>query len=149
MSSRKGMDSGSPGNIRILEPCARPCAYLFGGVEALQLRMQAMGTSISASLLLTLPYLMTIIVLTIVSIRAGRAYPEGACGTKHSVQTGRPRLTHNLISQLSHRLSRMPLSGNPATSGILEPLGLPLKNMRRRRKEGFALLTVQVVKFSL
>lgn len=47
-------------------------AYLFGGVEALQLRMQAMGTSISASLLLTLPYLMTIIVLTFVAIRADK-----------------------------------------------------------------------------
>ena len=47
-------------------------AYLFGGVEALQLRMQAMGSSISASLLLTLPYLMTIIVLTLVAIRAGK-----------------------------------------------------------------------------
>jgi simple sugar transport system permease protein len=53
-------------------------AYLFGGVEALQLRMQAMGSSISASLLLTLPYLMTIIVLTIVSIRAGKGILLGA-----------------------------------------------------------------------
>lgn len=53
-------------------------AYLFGGVEALQLRMQAMGSSISASLLLTLPYLMTIIVLTAVSIRAGKGILRGA-----------------------------------------------------------------------
>ncbi|MDL2298192.1 ABC transporter permease [Synergistaceae bacterium OttesenSCG-928-D05] len=52
-------------------------AYLFGGVEALQLRMQAMGSSISASLLLTLPYLMTIIVLTVVSIRAGKGVKLG------------------------------------------------------------------------
>lgn len=60
--------------ILTLEPCA-PAPWVlifFGGVEALQLRMQAMGSSISASLLLTLPYLMTIIVLTIVSIRAGK-----------------------------------------------------------------------------
>lgn len=53
-------------------------AYLFGSVEALQLRMQAMGTSISASLLLTLPYLMTIIVLTVVAIRAGKGVLLGA-----------------------------------------------------------------------
>lgn len=45
-------------------------AYLFGGVEALQLRMQAMGSTIPVSLLLTLPYLMTIIVLVAVSIKA-------------------------------------------------------------------------------
>lgn len=53
-------------------------AYLFGGVEALQLRMQAMGSSISASLLLTLPYLMTVVVLTIVSIKAGKGAKLGA-----------------------------------------------------------------------
>ena len=45
-------------------------AYLFGGVEALQLRMQAMGSTVSVSLLLTLPYIMTIVVLTAVSIRS-------------------------------------------------------------------------------
>ena len=53
-------------------------AYLFGGVEAFQLRLQAMGSSISASLLLTLPYLMTIIVLTAVAIRAGKGVLLGA-----------------------------------------------------------------------
>jgi ABC-type uncharacterized transport system permease subunit len=53
-------------------------AYLFGGVEALQLRMQAMGSSVSASLLLTLPYLMTIIVLTVVAIRKGAGILLGA-----------------------------------------------------------------------
>ena len=45
-------------------------AYLFGGVEALQLRMQAMGSTVSVSLLLTLPYLMTIIVLIAVSVKS-------------------------------------------------------------------------------
>lgn len=53
-------------------------AYLFGGVEALQLRMQAMGSSVSPSLLLTLPYLMTIIVLTSVSIKNGGGFGLGA-----------------------------------------------------------------------
>lgn len=53
-------------------------AYLFGGVEALQLRMQAMGSAVSPSLLLTLPYLMTILVLTSVSIRSGKVIKLGA-----------------------------------------------------------------------
>lgn len=53
-------------------------AYLFGSVEALQLRMQAMGSSVSPSLLMTLPYLMTIIVLTSVSIRSGKGIKLGA-----------------------------------------------------------------------
>ena len=53
-------------------------AYLFGGVESLQLRMQAMGSTISAPLLLTLPYLMTIIVLVAVSVRAGKGILLGA-----------------------------------------------------------------------
>ena len=53
-------------------------AYLFGGVEAIQLRMQAMGSSVSASLLLTLPYLMTIVVLTMVAIRAGNGVRLGS-----------------------------------------------------------------------
>ena len=43
-------------------------AYLFGGVEAFQLRLQAAGTSIPASLLMMLPYVMTIVVLLFVSI---------------------------------------------------------------------------------
>ena len=53
-------------------------AYLFGGVEALQLRMQAAGSSIPASLLLMLPYLMTLIVLTVISIRKGKGTGLGA-----------------------------------------------------------------------
>lgn len=38
-------------------------AYLFGGVMAFQLRLQAFGTHIPSSLLLMLPYLLTILVL--------------------------------------------------------------------------------------
>ncbi|MEG1602453.1 MAG: ABC transporter permease [Cloacibacillus sp.] len=53
-------------------------AYLFGGVDALQLRLQAMGSTVSASLLLTLPYIMTIVVLTAVSIRSGKGRLLGA-----------------------------------------------------------------------
>lgn len=47
-------------------------AYLFGGVEACQLRIQAVGTNIPAPLLLMLPYALTIIVLTAITIRKGK-----------------------------------------------------------------------------
>jgi simple sugar transport system permease protein len=43
-------------------------AYLFGGVDAFQLRLQAGGTSIPAPLLTMLPYIMTILVLLFISI---------------------------------------------------------------------------------
>lgn len=44
-------------------------AYLFGGINAVQLRMQAMGTNISAHVLQMLPYLFTIVVLVIATMR--------------------------------------------------------------------------------
>lgn len=44
-------------------------AYLFGGVTAMQLRFQAMGTTVSAHLLQMLPYLFTIVVLVISTLR--------------------------------------------------------------------------------
>jgi simple sugar transport system permease protein len=47
-------------------------AYLFGGVEAFQLRLQAAGTSIPTPLLMMLPYVMTILVLLFISISKGR-----------------------------------------------------------------------------
>lgn len=53
-------------------------AYLFGGAEALQLRMQAIGSPVSPSLLQTLPYLMTIAVLTSVAVKSGRGAKSGA-----------------------------------------------------------------------
>jgi simple sugar transport system permease protein len=42
-------------------------AYLFGGVMAFQLRLQAMGTHIPSSLLLMLPYALTVMVLVLSS----------------------------------------------------------------------------------
>jgi simple sugar transport system permease protein len=42
-------------------------AYLFGGVMAFQLRLQAMGTHIPSSLLLMLPYALTVFVLVLSS----------------------------------------------------------------------------------
>jgi simple sugar transport system permease protein len=44
-------------------------AYLFGGINAIQLRMQAMGTTMSAHLLAMLPYIFTIVVLVIATMR--------------------------------------------------------------------------------
>jgi len=47
-------------------------SYLFGGVEALQMRIQAGGTSIPAPLLMMLPYILTITVLVMISVLKGR-----------------------------------------------------------------------------
>ncbi len=40
-------------------------AYLFGGIDAIQLRMQAAGSHVSPHLLLALPYIVTILVLAV------------------------------------------------------------------------------------
>ncbi|MDK2955569.1 MAG: ral nucleoside transport system permease protein [Desulfovibrionales bacterium] len=53
-------------------------AYLFGGVMAFQLRLQATGSHISSSLLLMLPYLLTIVVLAASAARGrGDEAPAG------------------------------------------------------------------------
>ncbi len=44
-------------------------AYLFGGITAMQLRFQAMGTTVSAHILQMLPYVFTIVVLVISTLR--------------------------------------------------------------------------------
>lgn len=44
-------------------------AYLFGGIMALQLRLQALGTQLPSSLLLMLPYALTVLVLVMSSWR--------------------------------------------------------------------------------
>ena len=46
-----------------------PAALLFGGAEALSLRLQAADTPVSAQLLHTLPYLASLLVLTLTCIR--------------------------------------------------------------------------------
>ncbi len=55
-------------------------AYLFGGIMSLQLRLQASGTSLPSSLLLMLPYLLTIIVLVLASWRQGSSEEPAALG---------------------------------------------------------------------
>jgi len=50
-------------------PRAMLGAYLFGGITAAQLRMQAMGTEVSAHILQMLPYVATILVLVISTLR--------------------------------------------------------------------------------
>lgn len=51
-------------------------AYLFGGIMAFQMRLQALGATLPSSLLLMLPYALTIIVLLFSSARGkGRAAP--------------------------------------------------------------------------
>ena len=53
-------------------------AYLFGGIEALQLRLQAIGTPIPMAVLLAMPYVITLVVLIIISIRKGAGVKAGA-----------------------------------------------------------------------
>jgi len=55
-------------------------AYLFGGIMAFQLRLQAMGTHIPSSLLLMLPYGLTVIVLVLSSHKGTRAQAPAALG---------------------------------------------------------------------
>jgi simple sugar transport system permease protein len=55
-------------------------AYLFGGIMSLQLRLQAMGTPLPSSLLLMLPYLLTIIVLVFSSWKYGKSAAPAALG---------------------------------------------------------------------
>ncbi|MDO9508191.1 MAG: ABC transporter permease [Thermovirgaceae bacterium] len=56
-------------------------AYLFGGVGAMQLRIQAAGTSFPAPLLMMMPYFLTIIVLVVISIQKGRGILLGSPGS--------------------------------------------------------------------
>ncbi|GAB7079628.1 ABC transporter permease [Megalodesulfovibrio paquesii] len=58
-------------------------AYLFGGVMALQLRLQALGAALPSSLLLMLPYAMTVLALVVFSrakTAAGKNAPPAALG---------------------------------------------------------------------
>ena len=55
-------------------------AYLFGGVMAFQLRLQAMGTTLPSSLLLMLPYGLTIAVLVFSSWRGRGSEAPAALG---------------------------------------------------------------------
>jgi ABC-type uncharacterized transport system permease subunit len=55
-------------------------AYLFGGIMALQLRLQALGTQLPSSILLMLPYGLTIFVLVLSSWRKGSGEEPAALG---------------------------------------------------------------------
>ncbi len=61
-------------------PRAMLGAYLFGGITAMQLRFQAMGTTVSAHVLQMLPYFFTILVLVVSTLRLKKGasqQPEG------------------------------------------------------------------------
>jgi len=64
-------------------------AYLFGGVEALTFRLQAMGSTISVFFLNMLPYLFTIAVLLAATSRArkGRMELPASLGTAYDRET--------------------------------------------------------------
>lgn len=53
-------------------------ALLFGGISAIQFRLQASGTTIPASLLNMLPYIFTVVVLVLVTWREGLGKRIGA-----------------------------------------------------------------------
>lgn len=53
-------------------------ALLFGGINAIQFRLQASGTTIPASLLNMLPYILTVVVLVLVTWREGLSKRLGA-----------------------------------------------------------------------
>ncbi|MBU1228722.1 MAG: ABC transporter permease [Proteobacteria bacterium] len=53
-------------------------AYLFGGIMAFQLRLQASGTNVPSSLLLMLPYVLTVLVLVLSAARARSAHGRGS-----------------------------------------------------------------------
>jgi len=55
-------------------------AYLFGGIMALQLRLQASGTQLPSSILLMLPYALTVMVLVLSSWRKGASEEPAALG---------------------------------------------------------------------
>ena len=55
-------------------------AYLFGGIMALQLRLQASGTQVPSSLLLMLPYALTVFVLVLSSWRKKTSDEPAALG---------------------------------------------------------------------
>lgn len=54
-------------------------AYLFGGITVLQLNLQTAGASVPVELLSAAPYLVTILVLVLISLRAGRRGDAPAC----------------------------------------------------------------------
>jgi general nucleoside transport system permease protein len=55
-------------------------AYLFGGIMALQLRLQASGTQLPSSILLMLPYTLTVVVLVLSSWRKRRSDEPASLG---------------------------------------------------------------------
>ncbi len=63
-------------------PRAMLGAYLFGGITAMQLRFQAMGTTVSAHILQMLPYFFTILVLVVSTLRLqkGASQQPGGLG---------------------------------------------------------------------
>jgi simple sugar transport system permease protein len=58
-------------------------AYLFGGVMAFQLRLQAMGANLPSSLLLMLPYVLTVAVLVLSMGQKRRGEAPAALGVNH------------------------------------------------------------------
>ncbi|MHA6344696.1 ABC transporter permease [Roseivivax sp. CAU 1761] len=61
-------------------------AYLFGGVTVLQLNLQAAGADVPVALLSASPYLVTILVLVLISARGAHAAPASLGRPFHAAQ---------------------------------------------------------------
>lgn len=60
-------------------------AYLFGGITIVQLHVQGFGIAIPSQVLSMLPYLATVLVLTIISARAMRSASSTPSGAPRSL----------------------------------------------------------------
>jgi general nucleoside transport system permease protein len=92
---------------------------LFGGAEALQLRLQAIGVPIPTALLTAVPYLLTIIVIT--AFAGTAAYPAAMNQVyrrrNRSTRRLRPH-TSTVTEDLSHPITSVDSSPVPCTSSL-------------------------------
>ncbi len=113
-------------------------AYLFGGINVLQLNLQAAGVAIPVEYLAMSPYLITILVLVIMSADKA-AHPRLSAAASTPRNNARHRLTTNRgISRmkLTQLLTSAAVALGLATTAIAEDktkVGLSMSARRRRR----------------
>ena len=107
-------------------------AYLFGGVAALQLNLQAAGVRVPVEVLSMSPYLVTILVLVLLS-RRPRARARSAA---RSTPPGRADPTHPATKGDYHEKKNAPRCPAPAPRSP-PPSALPLRAQDEPLKVGF------------